>query len=78
MAKLDCILIFNHLTPRLQELLYEAKKHLVTHRYKFCWAKGWAIFLRKTDNSRVIKLNTMQDLVDLQGRESHVGDRSNR
>jgi NADH/NAD ratio-sensing transcriptional regulator Rex len=26
MAKLDCILIFNHLTPRLQELLYEAKK----------------------------------------------------
>ena len=60
MAKLDRILIFNHLTPRLQELLYEAKKHRATHRCKFCWAKGWAIFLRKTDDSRVIRLNTMQ------------------
>jgi hypothetical protein len=59
-AKFDRILIFNHLTPRLQELLYEAKKHRATHGCKFCWAKGWAIFLRKTDDSRVIRLNTMQ------------------
>ena len=31
--------IYDHLTPRLQTLLYEAKKFKEANSFKFCWAK---------------------------------------
>ena len=31
--------IYDHLTPRLQTLLYEAKQFRQANNYKFCWAK---------------------------------------
>lgn len=56
------ILIFSHLTPRLQELLYLAKLFKEQGSYKYGWAKDTAIFLRKSYTSRVTRLNTVQDL----------------
>ncbi|CAH3040139.1 unnamed protein product, partial [Pocillopora meandrina] len=32
--------IYDHLTPRLQTLLYEAKKFKEANSFKFCWAKN--------------------------------------
>ena len=59
------ISIFSHLTPRLQELLYLAKSFKEQGSYKYCWAKDTAVFLRKSVSSRVIRLNTLQDLEEL-------------
>ena len=50
-AEVNRIKIYSHLTPRLHELLHAAKAHQNTYHYKWCWAKGIAIFLRKTDTS---------------------------
>ena len=64
------ISIFSHLTPRLQELLYLAKTFKEQGSYKYCWAKDTAVFLRKSDSSRVIRLNTVQDLEQLRHSEA--------
>ncbi|XP_068723919.1 uncharacterized protein [Montipora capricornis] len=65
------ISIFSHLTPGLQELLYLAKSSVKEQgSYKFCWAKDTALFLRKSDSSRVIRLNTVQDLDQLRHSEA--------
>ena len=37
------ILIFSHLTPMLQELLYLAKSYKEQGSYKYCWAKDIAV-----------------------------------
>lgn len=56
------IRIYDHLTPRLQELLYEAKKYQQANNFKFCWAKNKTVCLRKSENEGVIKLKNLQDL----------------
>ena len=62
--------LYDHLSPRLQNLLYEAKRVKVEQHFKFCWAKNGAVFLRKTDTSRIIKIKSMDDLTDLQDDDS--------
>ena len=69
-AEVNQIRIYSHLTPRLQELLHAAKAHQNMHSYKWCWTKGVAIFLRKTDTSTVIRLESLGDLAKLRERES--------
>ena len=64
------ILIFPHLTPRLQDLLRAAREHQNTYNYKWFWAKETGIFLRKTDTSGVIRLKSINDLRNLRMRES--------
>lgn len=56
------ISIYDHLTPRLQELLYEAKKYQLVNHFKFCWAKNKMVYLRKSEDEGVIKLKNLQDL----------------
>ena len=68
-AEINRIAIYSHLTPRLQELLHSAKLHQNTYSYKWCWAKGAAIFLRKTDTSMAIRLGSIDDLTRLSLRE---------
>lgn len=68
-AEINRIAIYSHLTPRLQELLFSAKLHQNTYSYKWCWAKGAAIFLRKTDTSMAIRLGSIDDLTKLRLRE---------
>lgn len=60
-AEINRIAIYSHLTPRLQELLHSAKAHQNTYNYKWCWAKGAAIFLRKTDSSTTFHLRSIED-----------------
>ena len=31
--------IYDHLIPRLQDLLYEAKRFKTANNYKYCWTK---------------------------------------
>ena len=57
--------IYDHLTPRLQHLLSEANKFKTAHHFQYCWAKNGQILLRKTHESRVIKLKSMEDLNSL-------------
>ena len=62
--KVDHISNFSHLTPRLLELFYETRKYRTTNGM----VKGMSIYLRKSDDSKVVKLNSIQDIVDLQKR----------
>jgi hypothetical protein len=59
------ISMFDHLTPRLQNLLYEAKRFKTTKGYKFCWARNNQIYLRKSDYTGVIRIKTLQVLANL-------------
>ena len=56
------IILYDHLTPRLQELLYESKKFKDAKSYSYCWAKNGLVFLRKTDSSTPLKLKSLEDL----------------
>ena len=54
--------LYDHLTPRLQELLLESKKFKDANSYKYCWAKNGFVYLRKTDTSTAVKLCRLEDL----------------
>lgn len=77
-ATVDRIAIYSHLTPKLQELLYAAKDHQKSFSYKWCWAKGAAVYLRKTDTSASLRLRSTNDLVNLRARESSPSDHQSR
>ena len=55
--------IYDHLTPRLQHLLSEANKFKIAHHFHYCWAKNGQVLLRKSHESRVIKLRSIEDLI---------------
>ena len=38
------IKIYTHLTPRLQELLHDAKSFQESHAFKYCWSKDSMIY----------------------------------
>ena len=59
------IKIYTHLTPRLQELLHDAKSLQKSHAFKYCKSKDSMILLRKTDNSRIYKRRNLEDLEEL-------------
>ena len=58
--------LYDHLSPRLQTLFYEAKKYKIANEYKFCWTKNGAVFLCESDTSHIKRLNKLQDLITLQ------------
>ena len=62
---LEGLAVFEHLSPRQQSLFNEAKTFKVAHKFKFCWAKGGAVFLHKCDESHVIKIKKEEDLLSL-------------
>ena len=57
--------IYEHLTPRLQTLLFEAKKVQNRYGFKYCWAKNNYICLRKSDDTSVVRMKTLEDLAKL-------------
>ena len=57
--------IFEHLSPQQQSLFFKAKKIKDTANFKFCWIKGDAILLRKTDDSVIHKIKREEDLLKL-------------
>ncbi|PFX18772.1 hypothetical protein AWC38_SpisGene16843 [Stylophora pistillata] len=62
----DCTLenvkLFDHLTEQVQQLLADTKKFQTRNGFKFCWCKNVIIYLRQTEDSRPIKLKTLDDL----------------
>ena len=58
------ISMFDHLTPSLQSLLYETKRYKTSKGYKFCWARNSQIYLRKSDDTGVIRHWSHQDNLD--------------
>jgi len=74
-ATIDRIAIYSHLTPKLQELLHAAKDHQKLFNYKWCWAKGAAVYLRKTETSASLRLRSTNDLGNLRARESYLSGR---
>ena len=54
--------IVDHLTPKKQNLLFEAKKFKERNHYHFCWTKKSTIYLRKDESSRVIKISDTDTL----------------
>ena len=54
--------IFDHLTLKKQNLLFETKKFKVRDHYQFFWAKNCTIYLRKDESSRVIKISDTDTL----------------
>ena len=69
-SQIDQIGILSHLMLKLQDLLRSAKTHQTEYGYKFCWAKSTAVFLRKSNNSRISRIESEKDLEDLRGNES--------
>jgi prefoldin subunit 5 len=57
--------IYDHLTPRLQKVLAEAKKFKDDNNYRFCWTKHRSIYLRKTENSNPIRIHQRSDLTKI-------------
>ena len=65
-VSLTAVRVFEHLTPRLQEVLYEANKFKTQYHYKYCWAKNGTVYLRKSDDSRAIRIKDVSDLTGIQ------------
>ena len=64
-VNVDNIRLYDHLIPRVQELLFKAKKFQRDNGFAFCWAKNGSAFLRRTESSRIIKLSCIEDLTNL-------------
>ena len=56
------ILILDHLTPRMQELYGNAKSFKTRFGFQFCWVKNGTIFLRRSEDSRSLKVRCPEDL----------------
>ena len=67
-VSLDQVRIFDHLTPRLQSLLANAKKFKERCNYAFCWAKNSIVWLRESEGSRLIAIKSSRDLDNLMSR----------
>ena len=50
-ALLSAVRIFDHLSPRMQTVLFEAKKFKDQHHYQYCWSKGSFVYLRENATS---------------------------
>ncbi|XP_068707399.1 uncharacterized protein [Montipora foliosa] len=64
---LSNVRIFDHLTPRMQSIFYEAKRFKTQHQYQFCWTKNFSVYLRKNAESRAVKIKHIDDLRQLSG-----------
>ena len=61
---LEYVRLFDHLTPLLQQLLADSKKFQKRNGFKFCWAKNFIIYLRRTEDSLPIQIKCHNDLVN--------------
>ena len=68
-VSLDQVGIFDHLTPRLQIWLANAKKFKERCSYAFCWAKNSVVWLWENEGSRPIAFKDSRDLDNLTSRE---------
>ena len=57
--------VYDHLTPKRQQLLVAAKSFKTEKNYKYCWTKNSTIYLRKTKETKTIKISDNHDLETL-------------
>lgn len=56
------IFINEYLTKKRKELLWRTKKMKIEKKYKFLWIKNGNIFIRKSENSEIIRIDSEEDL----------------
>ena len=56
------ILILDHLMPRMQELYGNVKSFKTRFGFQLCWAKNGTIFLRRSEDSRPLKVHSPKNL----------------
>ena len=61
--------LVDHLTPKMQKLFVDAKAFKERYQYSFCWAKNGSILLRKSADSRPLKVRNAEHLAELERRE---------
>lgn len=71
-ASLCEAVIYDHLTPKTQKLLVDAKKFQERHHYSYCWVKNFSVFLRKSADSRPVKIMNHTELLRLADQESNA------
>ena len=54
--------IFDHLSPRLQQVLFEVKQFKDRNNYQYCWAKDSVVYLRRDSKSQPIKIKDLREL----------------
>jgi chromosome segregation ATPase len=54
--------MFDHLTPKNQQILFEARSFKERNDYQFCWTKNSVVYLRKNPSSRAIRIKAVEDL----------------
>ena len=47
---------------KTQKPLADAKKFQARNGFRFCWSKNFVIYLRKSEDSRPIRLKSQEDL----------------
>ena len=68
-CSLEEVRLFDHLTPRIQQLLADVKKFQTRNGYRFCWSKNFIVYLRQTEDSRPILIKSQSDLENFAQRE---------
>ena len=66
---MESVGIFDHLSPRLQNLLSDARKFKERFGYAYGWAKNSTIWLRESERSQPITIKTARDLENLKSRQ---------
>jgi nitrous oxide reductase accessory protein NosL len=61
-CSVSSIRIYDHQTPKSQQILYEARKFKEENVYEFCWTKNSIVYLRKTADSRAERIRNIEDL----------------
>lgn len=56
------IMVYEHLTPKMQDLHYKCRSFQRENSYKHCWVKNSKIYLRHDDSSKAICVKSYEDL----------------
>lgn len=68
------IRVYDHLTPKTQDLLFQASICKRAYQFKFCWAKNGFVFLQKSESSSIVELHCIEDLRSLEQSLHSAGD----
>lgn len=59
------IFLNEHLTPNRKELFFHCRKFKSNNNYKYAWVKDGKIFIRKDEDSRVVRITCTDDLLNV-------------
>ena len=57
--------VYDHLTPKTQALFNKAKIFQKENNYGFCWTKNSAVLLKQSEDSRIIRVTSLEVLEKL-------------